>query len=153
MHNDIQFRALYLLSPTEGLYFYPGTGLSAAGLAYFPLALLGIVSFASAQWRGCWRWGRVLLWGAFFALSLWHARAIPFFAVVAGPITSLNFLDFAAKRFQSRQGADRGVGVGRSPPDAIGGFGLIGPVLARLVASAAVGSRGASAGTSYPIPR
>ncbi|HBI41923.1 MAG TPA: hypothetical protein DDY78_03575 [Planctomycetales bacterium] len=95
---DPQFRALFL-SPFEGSYFYPFTGLSAAGLAYFPLAVLGVVSFAAAQWVGRWRWGRALLWAAFFALSMWHARAIPFFAVVAGPIASLNFLDFAAKRF------------------------------------------------------
>jgi hypothetical protein len=98
--RDAQFYGLFL-SPFDGLYFTPGTGLSAAGLAYFPLALLGIVSFASAQWVGRWRWGRALLWGAFFALSMWNVRAIPFFAVVAGPMASLNFLDFAAKRFNS----------------------------------------------------
>jgi hypothetical protein len=98
VRNDPQFYGLFL-SPFEGSYFYPGTGLSAAGLAYFPLAVLGVVSFAAAQWVGRWRWGRALLWAAFFALSMWHARAIPFFAVVAGPIASLNFLDFAAKRF------------------------------------------------------
>ncbi len=103
LRNNPQFRGLFL-TPFEGLYFYPGTGLNAAGLAYFPLALLGIVSFASAQWVGCVRWGRMLLWAAFFALSIWHARAIPFFAVVAGPIASLNFLDFAAKRFSSAEG-------------------------------------------------
>jgi hypothetical protein len=100
VRNDPQFRGLFL-SPFEASYFNPGIGLSAAGLAYFALALLGIVSFASAQWVGCWRWGRVLLWGAFFALSIWHVRSIPFFAVVAGPIASLNFLDFAAKRFRT----------------------------------------------------
>ena len=37
-------------------------------------------------------------WTAFALLSLYHARAIPFFAVVAGPITALNFLDYAAVR-------------------------------------------------------
>jgi hypothetical protein len=106
LRHDPQFRALFV-SPFEGSYFYPFTGLNAAGLAYYPLTLLGVISFASAQWVGCWRWGRALLWAAFFALSMWYARAIPFFAVVAGPIASLNFLDFASKRFSSAK-APRG---------------------------------------------
>ena len=103
-----QFRVLFL-TPSRASYFYPGTGLNAAGLAYFPLALLGVVSFAAAQWVGCWRWERALLWAAFFALSMWHARAIPFFAVVAGPIASLNFLDFVSGRIQFRDKFSAGI--------------------------------------------
>jgi tetratricopeptide (TPR) repeat protein len=98
LHDDSQFRGLFI-RPFEDLYFRTDTGLSVAGLAFFALALLGLVSFAAAQWMGCWRWGRAIVWTAFFALAVWRASAIPFFAVVAGPITSLNFLDFAAKCF------------------------------------------------------
>ncbi len=94
--HDGEFRRLYLM-PWENVYFNKGVGLSAAGLAYFPLLVLGLVSFGMLA--PAVRWWRVLLWLAFAALSLLHARAIPFFAVVAGPITALNFLDFAAARW------------------------------------------------------
>src|SRR5262249_8186744 len=42
-----------------------------------------------------WRWWRAVGWLAFFLLSAWHARAIPFFSVVAGPIAALNLQGFA----------------------------------------------------------
>jgi tetratricopeptide (TPR) repeat protein len=100
-----QFRGLFL-SPFERLYFLPQTGLSVAGLAYFPLLLLGVLSFAltfaptrKEQTGVGWRWWRVLIWLAFALLSGWNARLIPFFAVVAGPITALNFLDLAQRRW------------------------------------------------------
>jgi hypothetical protein len=103
LHGDEQFLGS-LLSPFEQtsrgdwVYFHTSTGLSVAGMAFFPLVLLGAASFAAAVAAGRWRWGRALLFAAFLALAVWHAAAIPFFAVVAGPVASLNFLDFAAKR-------------------------------------------------------
>jgi hypothetical protein len=104
--RDVQFRILFL-SPLERIYYLPAVGLNVAGLAFFPLVVLGLVSFALAylppdaggNLRGLgWRWWRVLLWLAFLALAGWNARAIPFFAVVAGPVAALNFLDFADRR-------------------------------------------------------
>ncbi len=94
---DAQFRGLFH-SPFEGLYLNPAFGLSVAGLAFYALALLGLASFAAAQWVGRWRWERVLVWVVFLLLAAWRASTIPFFAVVAGPIASMNFLDFAATR-------------------------------------------------------
>jgi hypothetical protein len=91
-----EFRGLYLL-PWEKGYFQRGLGLSAAGLAYFPLVLLGVLSFGLTF--GTWRWWRVLVWLSFLVFSSCNFRAISFFAVVAGPITALNFADFAAGRF------------------------------------------------------
>jgi hypothetical protein len=96
LSQDAEFRRLYLL-PFESAYFKSNLGLSAAGVAYFPLLLLGLASFALTA--GAVRWGRVLVWLVFAVLSGLHVRAIPFFAVVAGPITALNFLDFAAARW------------------------------------------------------
>lgn len=93
LSQDAEFRRLYL-TPWEGAYFSKNLGLSVAGLAYFPLLGLGLASFVLVA--PAVRWWRVLLWLAFAGLSAFHARAIPFFAVVAGPITALNFLDFAA---------------------------------------------------------
>jgi hypothetical protein len=94
--QDNEFR--YLLgSPFQELMMLGATGPNIAALAYVPLLLVGMVSFAMS-W-GMWRWWRLLIWLAFLALSLTSYRAVPFFAIVAGPIASLNFLDFAARRF------------------------------------------------------
>ncbi|HVS34708.1 MAG TPA: hypothetical protein VMS17_03940 [Gemmataceae bacterium] len=95
--HDEQFEALFC-SPLESFYFHPQIGLTAAGLAFFPLLLLGLVSFAAAQWVGRWSWERAIVWTGFLALACFRAGLIPFFAVVAGPIASLNFLDWAATR-------------------------------------------------------
>jgi hypothetical protein len=72
----------------------PGVHRSVAGLAYYPLIFIGIASFVRAP--GSWRSWRGTVWLGFFLLSAYHSRAIPLFAVVAGPIASLNFLDPAA---------------------------------------------------------
>ena len=92
--------ARLLSSPIEREYFLPETGLNVAGMAYFPLVLIGLVSFLLAGARV--RWGRAVLWGGFFVLSLGNARAIPFFSIVAGPIAALNFQEYAARRFGTK---------------------------------------------------
>jgi tetratricopeptide (TPR) repeat protein len=102
LSGDYEFGALFL-SPLDSRYLEsPWLGQTVAGLAYFPLILLGLVSFA-LTWQQP-RWSRVLLFLAFLALSLVNYRIIPFFAIVAGPIASLNYLDFLAGRSASRQG-------------------------------------------------
>ncbi len=87
-----------LIGPWQGEYLNlpnaPAVYRSVAGLAYYPLVLAGIASFVRLP--GSWRNWRCPVWLGFFLLSSWHARAIPFFAVVAGPILSLNFLDYNA---------------------------------------------------------
>jgi hypothetical protein len=93
-------------SPIEGDYFQPNVGWHAAGLAYFPLLLLGLASFA-LNFQG-WRWWRALIWVAFALLSMYHGRSIAFFAVVAGPITALNLQDFATRRFGALRRVDQG---------------------------------------------
>jgi hypothetical protein len=94
--SDPQFVGMYTL-PWEKAYFQRGLGLNAAGLAYFPLVLLGALSFGLTA--GAWRWWRLLVWLSFLVLSSCNYRSIPFFAVVAGPITALNFADYFASRF------------------------------------------------------
>jgi hypothetical protein len=95
LRNDVQFRVLFL-SPITKYYYPPYVGLSVAGMAYLPLLLLGAVSFVLAFGRVPW-W-RLSVWLGFALLSLYNARCIPFFAIVAGPITALNWLDYAAYR-------------------------------------------------------
>jgi tetratricopeptide (TPR) repeat protein len=73
------------------------TNPSSAEIAYYALAALGLISFILnwADWRG-WR---TMVWLAFLMLSAYQNRGIPFFAVVAGPITALNLQDFVARRY------------------------------------------------------
>jgi hypothetical protein len=97
--DDDAFKRLFLSPLSEDLYFwkYTSLGLNVAGAAYVLLALVCVTSFALAGPAGLgWR-ATVTL--PFLLLSLWHYRAIPFFAVVAGPVSALNFLDFAARQF------------------------------------------------------
>ncbi|MCI0463953.1 MAG: hypothetical protein L0Z62_44030 [Gemmataceae bacterium] len=92
-------------SPLTTAYLWSDLGRSLAGLAYFPLALLGLISFvANAPGR---RWSRVLLWGVLLALSVYRSEAIPLFAVVAGPLTALNFQEFAARRAREQTPSSR----------------------------------------------
>jgi hypothetical protein len=85
-------------SPFSNDYILPAfRGPNPAGIAYYLLVLLGVASFL-LNFRG-WRAWRMILWLGFFLPSFFLARTIPFFAVVAGPITALNFQDFAAQRF------------------------------------------------------
>jgi tetratricopeptide (TPR) repeat protein len=72
-------------------------GPNAAGIAYYLLVLLGVASFL-LNFKG-WRGWRMILWLGFFLPSIFLARTIAFFAVVAGPITALNFQDYGAQRF------------------------------------------------------
>lgn len=80
----------YFLSPVRN-YFYININRSVAGLAYYPLVFAGLASFILTP--GSWRNWRGPVWLGLLLLSAWHGRAVPFFAVAAGPITSLNFLD------------------------------------------------------------
>jgi tetratricopeptide (TPR) repeat protein len=89
--DDVRFRALFG-SPWHGdTYFRQAAELNLAAWAYFALVGLGLASFAVHRaglrgWRG-------LVFAAFGLLAAWQVRTVPFFAVVAGPITALNFQD------------------------------------------------------------
>jgi tetratricopeptide (TPR) repeat protein len=78
-------------------YYRDGLGWNVAGIGYFVVLVVGIASFAVNHQD--WRWGRSVVWLAFAALSAFHQRAIPFFAVVSGPISALNFQDAVARSY------------------------------------------------------
>ncbi len=105
LEQDQQFYPLFL-SPLSKNYYQPFSGLSVAGLAYWPLLLLGLASFVPVVNRAMWP--RLLVWIGFALLSLYNWRAIPFFAIVAGPITAQNWLDFALGRFGPEPRLTRG---------------------------------------------
>lgn len=69
-----------------------------AGLAYYPLLGLGLLSFLLALPR--WRWERFLPWLALAVLSGVQVRTVPFFAVVAGPVLAWNLQDFFSRRIR-----------------------------------------------------
>jgi hypothetical protein len=70
--------------------------INLAAWAYFVLAGLGMLSFA-LNWRGLRGWS-LLVWAGFGLLGAWRVEAIPFFAVVAAPITVLNLQDYLSRR-------------------------------------------------------
>lgn len=78
-------------------YFSMAEFSTPAGLAYYVLVGLGVASFG-LNWKGLSAW-RLLIWLTFFGLSACLLRLVPFFAVVAGPITALNLQEFAARCF------------------------------------------------------
>jgi tetratricopeptide (TPR) repeat protein len=93
-------------SPFQKAYF-ASFGLSPAGLAYFSLLGLGFLSFVLNLPR--WSWQRFLPWLGLALLSAFQVRAVPFFAVVGGPILAWNLADWTGK-------ARRGTHPARSRP-------------------------------------
>ena len=95
--EDDMYRRLFYSPLQEEYWHNSNLGANVAGLSYYILVVVCATSFAlgGTAWRD-WR-GTVTL--PFLLLSLWHFRAIPFFAVVAGPVSGLNFLEFAARKF------------------------------------------------------
>ncbi len=88
LRHDPRFERL-LASPWHlNFLYHPVAGLNLATSAYFALLALGLLSFLLNS-RHLVGW-RLLVWCSFAGLSAWLARAIPFFAVVAAPITVLN---------------------------------------------------------------
>jgi hypothetical protein len=91
--RDSTLRFLFI-SGFDLTYFRP-SNISAAHLTFYLLVVLAGISFV-VNHRSLRSW-RLLLVVFFLALSVWHGRAIPFFAVVAAPILALNFQE-AARR-------------------------------------------------------
>jgi hypothetical protein len=84
-----------ITSPFREAYL-ENLGLTPATLAYYPLLGLGALSFLVNLPR--WRWQTFLPWLGLAVLSALQARAIPFFAVVGGPVLAWNWQDSLAPR-------------------------------------------------------
>jgi hypothetical protein len=70
--------------------------VNSSALSYYPLLALGLLSVLLN--RKGWRWGWVLPWVGLAVVSGLQARAIPLFAVVAGPVTAWNLQAVLARR-------------------------------------------------------
>jgi hypothetical protein len=98
LRQDVRFQAL-IASPWQPKFLHAAARLNAAHLAYFVLTGLGLLSFVLH--RQALRGWRLTVWLPFALLAAWQTRAIPFFAVVAAPVTALNLQDFLAGRRQA----------------------------------------------------
>jgi tetratricopeptide (TPR) repeat protein len=91
LQGDRRFETLQASPWQMGLYYHPFAGINWANGAYLVLLAAGGLPFLfNARRLSGWR---LLVWLTFAGLSVWRARMIPFFAVVAAPITALNFQD------------------------------------------------------------
>jgi tetratricopeptide (TPR) repeat protein len=85
------------MSPLTVNYLSPGGWLNPGALTYFALLILGPWSLIyNLPSRSLWG---MLIWGVFALLSLYQAHMIPFFAVVAAPLTAMNFQEANLRRF------------------------------------------------------
>lgn len=112
LKEDSVLRVLFY-SPFRGEYFR-ANNISVAGLVYFLLLVLGLLSFA-INYRHL-RWARLLPFALFLVLSALNARSVPFFAVVAGPLLALNVQDAvrrAASAARPRRAPRQGLVAGR----------------------------------------
>jgi hypothetical protein len=91
LQGDIRFEPLQDSPWQMSRYYHPFAGINWANGAYLVLLAAGGLSFlVNARRLSGWR---LLIWLTFAGLSVWRARMIPFFAVVAAPITALNLQD------------------------------------------------------------
>ena len=100
LRDDPRFAALSATPWQVDWFYHPVGGVSLAASAYVLLLAVGLLSFV-LNGRNVVGW-RLLTFLAFAGLSAWLARAIPFFAVVAAPITALNLQDVIHRREEAR---------------------------------------------------
>lgn len=100
LRHDVRFVSLHFSPWHKSFYYSTLAGVNWAYAAYLFLLAVGALSFL-LNFRNPSGW-RLLAWLTFAGLSAWLARTIPFFAVVAAPITALNLQDAFAPRQASR---------------------------------------------------
>ncbi len=89
-------------SPTlSSKYWYePARGLNIAGIAFYPLVLLGLLAFTLTALMKpqpgapLFHVGRFALWLVFGVMALALYRMIPFFVLIAAPLTAMTLGEF-----------------------------------------------------------
>jgi hypothetical protein len=130
LQQDVRFRRLFSSPWQVDLFTSAAAGVNLAAWAYFVLVGLGLASFTLLR-KNLSGW-RLPVWLAFGVLGAWQVRTLPFFAVVAGPVTALNLQDALAARPARRAGQ-------RSWAPALAHAALVAALLA-LVGLAGLGS-------------
>lgn len=98
LRHDVRFEPLHSTPWRMIRYYHPLAGVNWASCAYLVLLAVGALSFP-LNTRNVVGW-RLLVWLTFGGLSAWVSRTIPFFVIVAAPITALNLQD-ALSRFKT----------------------------------------------------
>lgn len=91
LREDARIDRLFVSQWSWSRWIHTSGGLNPAGAAYLLLVCLGIISFMKN--RQATRDGRLALWLGYAILGSLQARLVPFFAVVAAPITARNFTE------------------------------------------------------------
>jgi tetratricopeptide (TPR) repeat protein len=80
-----------VVSPFGARFLKSAVAASPGGWAYYLLLAAGLMSFALAG--RTLHPGRLLVWLSFAALSIYQARAIPFFAIMTATLATLNAMN------------------------------------------------------------
>jgi hypothetical protein len=104
LRQDPRFAQLHTSPWHLSLYYSSLAGINLARGSYLVLLAAGALSFM-LNVRNFTGW-RLLVWSAFAGLSAWLVGTIPFFSVVAAPITALNLQD-AFCRSQAERGTEK----------------------------------------------
>src|SRR5579883_1246040 len=104
LREDARFRGVFG-SAWQAEYWRAAAVWNAAVLAYYLLTVLGLLSFLLHR-RMLLSW-RLMVWLPFAALAAWQTRIIPFFAVVAAPIMTLNLQEYFAGRASDLVASER----------------------------------------------
>jgi len=86
LESERYFRPLFQTPFDPSFYSAVATGNIINPMAYFALLLTSALGLGLNYSRA--RWSGILIWGAMALLSLIHARAVPFFAVIAAPLAA-----------------------------------------------------------------
>lgn len=119
--TDPRFAGVFA-SPWNLAALGPAGGYNLAAWAFLVLLALGAASFLLNR-RAVRGW-RFAVWLPFAVLAAWQSRLIPFFAVVAGPVTALNLSEVIPERRFVRSGR-AGVLVGTAALIGLAWFGLL----------------------------
>jgi tetratricopeptide (TPR) repeat protein len=99
--RDVRFNRLFGSPWQSGVRLWPAAAINLAECAYFVLVGLGLLAFILNRRQLSGR--RLAVWLGFGLLPAWQLRAVPFFAVVAGPLTALELQDFLLARGRTDQ--------------------------------------------------
>jgi hypothetical protein len=102
VHESGQTDRLTLSPLADGYLGNASVGYNVSGVCFFPLLILGLVSFtlngfvAGKPGAPAPQAARFLVWLAFAVFATLLYRTIPYFAIVAGPIAALNLSELLA---------------------------------------------------------
>ncbi len=121
LRQDPEF--VLTVSPLTARYWIGGGGFNIASTAFIPLTLLGFAAFAliasvkAIPGAPKLHYGRFLVWLVFAVMALVMYRMIPFFMIVAAPLTALTLSEFLAWQQRQADGPaalhDRGLHLAR----------------------------------------